>query len=87
MSDPAMVVTQITGAILGLAAVLTLGVKAFLAPRMQAFTDTLARIEKRLTDLNGSVADAVTWRHEHEIHHAKSQPDKPTTRKNRKKKK
>ena len=86
MSDPAMVVTQITGAILGLAAVLTLGVKAFLAPRMQAFTDTLARIEKRLTDLNGSVADAVTWRHEHEVQHAKSQPE-PTTRKSRKKKK
>jgi len=86
MSDTAMVVTEITGAILGLAAVLTLGVKAFLAPRMQAFTDTLARIEKRLTDLNGSVADAVTWRHEHEVQHAKSQPE-PTTRKNRKKKK
>ena len=86
MSDPAIVVTQITGAILGLAAVLTLGGKAFLAPRMQAFTDTLERIEKRLTDLNGSVADAVTWRHEHEVHHAKSQPEEPP-RKTRKKKK
>ena len=86
MSDTAMGVTEITGAILGLAAVLTLGVKAFLAPRMQAFTDTLERIEKRLTDLNGSVADAVTWRHEHEVQHAKSQPEEPT-RKNRKKKK
>lgn len=83
MSDQSIIITEISGAILGIAGLLVLIYKAVITPRLRVFENTLARIEKRLADLNGSVSDAVAWRHSHEIEHARSDTNRPTERKSR----
>ena len=74
--DSAMLITEICGAILAVAGVLLVAARAFLAPRIRALDDCLARIESRLATLNGSVGEAAAWRHRHEIDHARTETKK-----------
>jgi hypothetical protein len=70
--DSVMLITEICAAILAVSGVLVLAARAFLAPRIRALDLTLARIESRLANLNGSVGETAEWRHRHELEHART---------------
>ena len=68
-----MLITQICGAILGVAAVLALAARVFLRPRILQVDESLARIERHLEKINGSVGRMDDWQHQHEIQHARGE--------------
>ena len=71
--DALILITQICGAILGVAAVLALAARVFLRPRILQVDESLARIERHLEKINGSVGRMDDWQHQHEIQHARGE--------------
>ena len=72
-SDAIIMITQVCGAILGVAAVLALAARVFLRPRILQVDESLARIERHLEKINGSVGRMDDWQHQHEIQHARGE--------------
>ena len=68
-----MLITQICGAILGVAAVLALAARVFLRPRIVQVDESLARIERHLERINGSIGKMSEWEHQHELEHARGE--------------
>ena len=68
-----MLITQICGAILGVAAVLALAARVFLRPRIVQVDESLARIERHLERINGSIGKMSEWEHQHELDHARGE--------------
>ena len=71
--DALILITQVCGAILGVAAVLALAARVFLSPRILQVDESLARIERHLEKINGSVGRMDDWQHQHEIQHARGE--------------
>lgn len=69
--DAIILITQVCGAILGVAAVLALAARVFLRPRIVQVDESLARIERHLEKINGSVGRIDDWQHKHELDHAR----------------
>jgi len=76
--DSVRQITEICAAIFAVSGVLVMAARAFLAPRILALNLTLARIEARLAELNGSVGDTAEWRHRHELEHARTDQSQGT---------
>lgn len=72
-SEALILITQICGAILGMAAVLALAARVFLRPRILQVDESLSRIEAHLAAINGSVGRMSDWQHQHEIDHARGE--------------
>lgn len=68
-----MTVTELCSAILGVAAVLALAARVFLRPRIIQVDESLARIERHLEKINGSVGRMDDWQHQHELAHARGE--------------
>ena len=68
-----MTVTELCSAILGVAAVLALAARVFLRPRILQVDESLARIERHLEKINGSVGKMDEWQHKHELDHARGE--------------
>lgn len=71
--DALIMITQVCGAILGVAAVLALAARVFLRPRILQVDESLARIERHLEKINGSVGRMDDWQHQHELDHARGE--------------
>jgi len=69
--DAIILITQVCGAILGVAAVLALAARVFLRPRIIQVDESLARIERHLERINGSIGKMSEWEHQHELDHAR----------------
>ena len=69
--DAIVLITQVCGAILGVAAVLALAARVFLRPRIIQVDESLARIERHLERINGSIGKMSEWEHQHELEHAR----------------
>jgi len=70
-SEAAMLITQVCGAVLAVAAVLALAARVFLSPRIREVDAALARIEAHLAAINGSVVRVSEWQRQHELEHAR----------------
>ena len=70
-SEAAMLITQVCGAVLAVAAVLALAARVFLSPRIREVDLALARIEAHLAAINGSVVRVSEWQRQHELEHAR----------------
>jgi len=68
-----MTVTELCSAILGVAAVLALAARVFLRPRILQVDESLARIERHLEKINGSIGKMSEWEHQHELDHARGE--------------
>ena len=71
--DAIMLIAQVCSAILGVAAVLALAARVFLRPRILQVDESLARIERHLEKINGSVGRMDDWQHQHELDHARGE--------------
>ena len=71
--DAIIMITQVCGAILGVAAVLALAARVFLRPRILQVDESLARIERHLERINGSIGKMNEWEHQHELEHARGE--------------
>ena len=71
--DAIILITQVCGAILGVAAVLALAARVFLRPRILQVDESLARIERHLERINGSIGKMSEWEHQHELEHARGE--------------
>ena len=71
--DAIVLITQVCGAILGVAAVLALAARVFLRPRILQVDESLARIERHLERINGSIGKMNEWEHQHELEHARGE--------------
>ena len=69
--DAIILITQVCSAILGVAAVLALAARVFLRPRILQVDESLARIERHLERINGSIGKMNEWEHQHELDHAR----------------
>ena len=69
--EPMMMIAQVCSAILGVAAVLALAARVFLRPRILQVDESLARIERHLERINGSIGKMSEWEHQHELEHAR----------------
>ena len=72
-TDAIVLITQVCGAILGVAAVLALAARVFLRPRILQVDESLARIERHLERINGSIGKMNEWEHQHELEHARGE--------------
>lgn len=68
-----ILITQVCSAILAVAAVLALAARVFLRPRILEVDSALARIERHLERINGSVGRMDGWQHQHELDHARGE--------------
>ena len=68
-----ILITQICSAVLAVAAVLALAARVFLQPRILEVDSALARIERHLERINGSVGKMDEWQHQHELDHARGE--------------
>ena len=71
--EPMMMIAQVCSAILGVAAVLALAARVFLRPRILQVDESLARIERHLERINGSIGKMDGWQHKHELDHARGE--------------
>ena len=70
-AEAAIMITQVCGAVLAVAAVLALAARVFLSPRIREVDLALARIEAHLAAINGSVVRVSEWERQHELDHAR----------------
>ena len=70
-AEAAIMITQVCGAVLAVAAVLALAARVFLTPRIREVDLALARIEAHLAAINGSVVRISEWQRQHELDHAR----------------
>ena len=68
-----ILITQVCGAILGVAAVMALAARVFMRPRILQVDESLARIEAHLAAINGSVGRMSEWERQHELEHARGE--------------
>ena len=71
--DAIVLITQVCGAILGVSAVLALAARVFLRPRIVQVDESLARIERHLERINGSIGKMSEWERQHELEHARGE--------------